>query len=121
MNSNIKTPNPIALALSTVMLLACMWDASSAFAGEQVRSETVKFQDLNVDTPEGIQALYGRIHAAAKRVCSESDPILLQAAGACARKAEANAIDKLNLSQLTAYYKVKSKAGDHTQPLIAAR
>jgi UrcA family protein len=118
-NSNIK--NRIPLALATAMLLTCVWGASGAFADEQVRSERVRFQDLNVDTPEGVQALYGRIHAAAKHVCSESDPVLQAAEGACARKAEADAIEKLNLSQLTAYYKMKTKTGEHTQPLVAAR
>ena len=53
MNSKIKTPNRIPLALSTAMLLTCVWAGPSAFADEQVRSETVKFHDLNVDTPEG--------------------------------------------------------------------
>jgi UrcA family protein len=119
MNSNIKTR--ISHALATAMLLTCVWGVSSAFADEQVRSERVKFQDLNVTTPEGVQALYGRIHAAANRVCFESDPVLRGAQGACARKAEANAIEKLNLSQLTAYYKIKTKNGDHTQPLVATR
>jgi UrcA family protein len=121
MNSNIKTPNRLPLALATAMLLTSVWGASSAFADEEVRSETVKFQDLNVNTPEGVQALYGRIHAAANRVCSDSDPVLRQGAAACARKAEGSAIEKLNLSQLTAYYKMKTKNGDHTQPLVAAR
>jgi hypothetical protein len=47
---------------------------------------------------------------------------VLQAAEiTCAKKAESNAIEKLNLSQLTAYYKSKTKTGDHTQPLVAAR
>jgi UrcA family protein len=119
MSSNIKTRIPLALA--TAMLLTCGWGASSAFADDEVRSERVKFQDLNVDAPEGVQALYGRIHAAAKRVCAESDPVLQSAEIACARKAEGNAIEKLNLSQLTAYYKIKTKTGDHTQPLVAAR
>ena len=119
MNSNIKTPNRIALALSTAMLLTGVWAASNAFADEQVRSETVKFQDLNVNSPQGVQALYGRIHSAAKRVCSESDPILQLASAVCARKAEADAIEKLSLPQLTAYY--KNKNGDHTQSRIAAR
>jgi UrcA family protein len=121
MDSKIKTPNRVPLALSTAMLLTCVWAVPSAFADERVRSETVKFQDLNVNTPEGVQALYGRIHAAARRVCSETDPILQRGAASCARKAEANAIQKLNLSRLTAYYKVKTKTGDHTQPLIAGR
>ena len=92
MNSNVKTVNRIPGALSIAMLLTCVWAFSSASADEQVRSETVKFHDLNVNTPEGVQALYGRIHSAAKHVCSESDPILQQGSAACARKAEANAI-----------------------------
>jgi UrcA family protein len=117
MNSNIKTRIPLTLA--TAVLLTCVWGASSAFADEEVRSERVKFQDLNVHTPEGVQALYGRIHAAAKRVCSESDPVLETGEVACAKKAERNAIEKLNLSQLTAYY--TAKTGDHIQPLVAAR
>jgi UrcA family protein len=119
MNLNIKTRIP--LALSTAMLLTCVWGGSSAFADEQLRSERVRFHDLNVSTPEGVEALYGRIHAAAKRVCSDSDPVMQPAVSACARKAEGNAIEKLNLSQLTAYYKIKTKTGDHTQPLVAAR
>ena len=119
MNSNIKTRIPLALA--TAILLTYVWGVSSAFADEEVRSERVKFHDLNVETPEGVQALYGRIHAAARRVCSESDPVLQAAESACAKKAEADAIEKLNLSQLTAYYKIKTKTGDHTQPLVAGR
>jgi UrcA family protein len=117
MNSTIKTRIPLALA--TAMLLTCVLGASSAFADEEVRSERVKFQDLNVNTPQGVQALYGRIHAAAKHVCDESDPVLHPAASICARKAEGDAIEKLNLPQLTAYY--KNKNGGHAQPLVAAR
>ena len=117
MNSNIKTP----LVLAAALLLAGVWGASSAFGDEEVRSEKVKFQDLNVNTQEGVQALYSRIHRAAKHVCSDSDPVLRSAAGACARAAEGNAIAKLNLPQLTAYYQVKTKTGGPNQPLVAAR
>ena len=119
MNANTKTANRIPRTLSTAMLLMCMCAFSGAFADEPVRSEKVKFQDLNVDTPEGVQALYGRIHSAAARVCSDSDPILRMAAALCAKKAEGDAIQKLNLPQLTAYYRIKT--GDRTQPLVAAR
>jgi UrcA family protein len=69
MNSNIKTDNRPFLACSTAMLLACVLAASNAFADDQVRSETVKFADLKVDTPAGAEALYRRISAAAQRVC----------------------------------------------------
>ena len=119
MNSNVKTANRVPFTLLTAILLTGGWAASNAFADEEVRSEKVKFQDLNVDTPEGAKALYGRIHAAAKRVCSETDPVLKVAEAACARKAMSNAIQSLELPQLTAYYKVQT--GDHTAPLIASR
>jgi UrcA family protein len=121
MKSNIKTPNHVSLVLASAILLTCSWGASSALADEQVRSEKVKFQDLNMDTPEGVQALYARIHAAAVRVCADSDPVLHSAVSACARKAEVGAIEKVNLPQLTAYYQTKTKTGDRTQPLVAAR
>ena len=121
MNSCVKTANRMPLALSAAMWLACVWAVSTAFAEDQVRSETVKFTDLNVSTSEGAQALYGRIHAAAWRVCSNNsgDPLFQQAARDCARKAEAKAIETVNQPQLTAFYRMKT--GNKTQPLSASR
>jgi UrcA family protein len=118
MSSNVKTPNRVGLAIATAMALAGMV-VSTANANEQVRTETVKFDDLNVDTPSGAQALYTRIHWAAQRVCSETDPIQQLAAKACVRKAEARAIEKLSLPQLTAFYQMKT--GSQPQSLIANR
>ena len=53
------------------------------------RSGRLKFQDLNVSTSEGVQTLYGRIHAAAWHVCAttSSDPVLQMSARSCARNA----------------------------------
>jgi UrcA family protein len=119
MNSIFKTRRPLALAAA--MVLTTAWGTSSAMADEPLRTETVKFSDLNVDSPAGAQALYGRIHAAAKRVCSETDPIMQPAAIACTDKAEAEAIVKLNRPQLSALYRTKTKNGDRTQRLVAAR
>ncbi len=65
MNSNVKTISKAFFVGSTAMLLACVLVVSSAFADGQIRSETVKFQDLKVGTPAGGEALYRRIHAAA--------------------------------------------------------
>lgn len=121
MNSSSKIANRMPCAFSAAMLLACVWAVSPAFAGEQLRSVTVKFPDLDVNTSEGVQALYGRIHAAAWRVCStpSADPIYQMGTRRCAKNAEAKAIEGLNLPQLTAFYRVKT--GDHTQPLSANR
>ena len=118
MSSNVKTMRRIPLVFTTALLLTCV-AVSTARANDQLRSETVKFYDLSVNTPAGAQALFGRIHAAAKRVCSESDPIMRIAEDSCARKAEAQAVAKLALPQLTAYY--QTKTGANTQQLIANR
>lgn len=119
MNSTIKATSRVSLVFSAAMLLASVAGVPAAFADADVRTETVKFQDLNIDTPAGVQALYGRIHAAAKRVCAQTDPVLQPAANGCARKAEADAVQKLSFPQLTAYYRMKT--GDKTQPLSASR
>jgi UrcA family protein len=119
MGSNIQSRIPLALAAA--LLLTCVLGNPNAFADDQVRSELVKFQDLNVNTPEGVKALYGRIHAAAGHVCSESDPLRQPIASACAARAENSVIEKLNISPLSAYYKVKTGTGNQTQPLVAAR
>jgi len=101
------------------LLLASVLAVSSAFAGEPGATATVKFQDLNLDTPAGVEALYNRIRAVAVRLCSQPDPSLWQAAPACISKTEARAIANANLPALTSYY--KTKTAGQTQVLIAKR
>jgi UrcA family protein len=53
------------------VLLACVFGVSSAFAAEpntRVRTEDILFQDLNLTTTAGVDALYRRIYSAADRV-----------------------------------------------------
>jgi UrcA family protein len=121
MNSNVKTASRIIIAVQAAMLLACILVVSNASADDQVRAETVKFADLNVNTPEGVAALYRRIHQAANRVCAYDgfDQLLWIGSVDCARKSEAEAVGKVALPQLTAYYEMKT--GKHTQPLSASR
>ena len=64
-----------SVAGAAAMLTGCVFVVSSAFAGEsdaQVRTQDIKFQDLNLDTTAGVEALYQRIHSAAERVCAVS-------------------------------------------------
>jgi UrcA family protein len=107
-------------AYFTATLLACVLVVSNAFADEQVRTETVRFQDLNVNTPAGVAALFRRIHLAAERVCSPPAgwPEKIRAA-ACARDAEAKAIEKLNLPLLIDHYRMK--IAGHFERLAANR
>jgi UrcA family protein len=119
MDSNLPTIKRPFVAYCTAILLGSVLVVSNALADEELRTETVKFQDLNVGTPAGVEALYKRIHAAAQRVCLQTDPVLRSAAGPCARSAEAKAIEKVNQPLLTAYY--RAKTGDHTETIAARR
>ena len=118
MNSNVKTANCNILGYAAAMALACALIASNAHAGDEARSETVKFADLNLSSSQGVEALYGRIHAAARRVCDQ--PAGEQAGiGRCMRKTESAAIGKVNVPLLTAFY--QQKTGSQPQTITANR
>jgi len=118
MKSNVKTVNRPILAYAAAMWLACGLAASHAHAGDEARSETVKFADLNLSSAQGVEALYGRIHAAARRVCDQ--PAGEQAGiGRCMRKAESAAIGKVNVPLLTAFY--QKKTGSQPPTITANR
>ena len=119
MKSNFKAARGARLVLRSATLMACGLVASYACADDQLRTETVKFRDLNANKPAGVEALYGRIHSAARRVCSETDKMKQARASACAKKAEAHAIAMLNLPLLTEYYQIKT--GGRTPALNANR
>ena len=119
MKSNVKADHSARLALRTTTLLAFGLIASYAFAGDPLRTEVVKFQDLNVNKPAGVEALYGRIHSAARRVCSETDKMQQTRAFACTKKAESQVIRTLNMPLLTEYYQITT--GGRTQTLSANR
>jgi UrcA family protein len=117
MKSNVKTINRPILGYAAAMWLACGFVASNARAGDE-HSETVKFADLNLSSAEGVEALYGRIHAAARRVCDQ--PAGEQAGvGRCMRKTESAAIGKVNVPLLTAFY--QKKTGSLPQTFTATR
>jgi len=81
--------------------------APAASAGEEPRSITVKFGDLNIATAEGAAALYTRIRTAARLVCSQPDP--LWNTRSCVDKAIADAVTKVNQPALFAVYNSQNK------------
>jgi UrcA family protein len=119
MRLNYKSSNKCLFACAAAMLLACGLATSNALADDEVKSETVKFADLNVDTQAGVETLYSRLHSAARRVCFQTDPTLQYAATGCIRNSLARAVEKVNLPLLTAYYQMKT--GSHAEPLTAKR
>ena len=101
-----------SVASAAVVLLASAFVVPNAFAGDpvygEVRTEDIKFDDLNLATTAGEDALHKRIQAAANRVCAvSSDHQLYQRASAasnkCSKEALARAIEKINLPALTAF------------------
>ena len=86
------------------------------------KSITVKFADLNLQNPQGIAALYSRIHIAAKNVCGvpSGDEMFLAVVTAeerCVRESETRAIEATHVPALAAFY--AKKAGVAT-PVLAA-
>jgi UrcA family protein len=119
MKSKFKAEGSARLALPTAALMAFGLTTSYAFADVPLRTETVTFQDLDVSKPAGVEALYGRIHSAARRVCAETGKMQQPRAFACAKRAEAHVIGTLNMPLLTEYYQIKT--GGRTQTLSAHR
>jgi UrcA family protein len=97
-----------SVAAAAAVLLACVFVVSSAFAGEpdtRVRMEDIIFQDLNLTTTAGVDALYQRIHSAAQRVCADSgqSPLAASASAKCAKDSLARAIKEIDMPALTAF------------------
>jgi UrcA family protein len=68
---------------------------------------TVKYEDLNIASPEGAAVLYTRIRRAAKNVCLQSDGDrldVLQQRDVCINKAILDAVTKVNAPALSAVY-----------------
>jgi UrcA family protein len=113
MKTIIKT-NGTILGICAVAAMLSAFVATGAFAGEsndQVRSETVKFGDLNLGAPAGVAALYQRVHTAAMHVCGDEqtgDLASWKQYKSCIKQAEDRAVKDINVEGLTAYYQMKT-------------
>jgi UrcA family protein len=110
MKFNIHTSNTM---FGAAALCASMLIGGSAFADISTNpapSETVKFQELNLNSPAGVAALYARIHSAALRVCTSGSRDLsrYREEKACVNEAEARAVKDVNRDGVTAYFEMKS-------------
>jgi UrcA family protein len=73
---------------------------------------TVRYDDLNLETDQGVKRLYERLRVASKEVCDvQTAWVALKLKTIemnCVRGAMANAVTKLNRPQLTAYHRTKA-------------
>jgi UrcA family protein len=97
-------------------------DAAPQRAPDGVAARSVSFADLNIDRPEGVAALYGRIRQAADSVCAVFQSRELKAMSAsreCVHAAVSRAVSSVQLPALTAY--ANSKMGQTPGIVVASR
>jgi UrcA family protein len=105
MNINLKN-----VAFSAVAFVCSAIVMNSAAAGGPI-GETLKqkvsYSDLNLDRPEGIEALYKRVHSAAANLCAPAGTRdtggLAYTVQPCIADATSRAVATINNPALTAY------------------
>ncbi len=108
------------IAAATLIVAATIVSATAG-AEDAVKSQTVKYGDLNLTSSKGIATLYLRIESAAHNVCpgDDSDRQLHPIPGreSCFDASVARAVRQLNNSSLSAYYSAKT---GHVMASLAA-
>jgi UrcA family protein len=104
----------IVAALSACLIIGVSATAHAASNADAAPSVRVTYSDLNVATEQGAQALYGRIVAAARQVCPDSDIRNLAGLAAqrsCEAKAVAHAVQQVHSPKLAATYMAHTRQG----------
>jgi len=102
----IRTAAAAVLAVLSSLLITEPATAAAG-AGEAAPSVTVKYHDLNLNSPEGIASLYRRIRGAADQVCYplESRELARKAlSDECFNHAVADAVKAVHNRTLSAYH-----------------
>jgi len=118
---NTKRPSSRLLGLYATTIVCAVASSLTAVCAAADSSDfpsvVVKFADLNLSNPEGVTALYRRIHNAARDVCKSYDIrsgsyTLAGSGDPCVRKAIQDAVNKVGHPALLALYNAK-----HPQPV----
>ena len=86
-------------------------DAERVVAAAPMKSVTVNYADLNLNTPAGVEALYARLRAASRSVCDLGLRRALAevvASRSCFREVLATAVGSANMPTLTARHRTAS-------------
>jgi len=101
-------------SMKTMLLASVLAVAASSLAMADtlvnVKSETVRYEDLRLSSPVGVAVLYGRLRVAAERACAPLDSLQLSAKAryrACYDDAMAKAVTNVDHPGLTQYYESK--------------
>jgi UrcA family protein len=97
------------IALLAILSLLIAGSAAAVTRADEAPSVTVRYQDLDLNSSEGIANLYGRIRAAAVEVCKPAEVsqslqlALLSRWNACIGHSVANAVKRVHNEKLSAY------------------
>ena len=103
------------LALLVISTLLSTESGVAVARVDEAPSVTVRYHDLNLNSPEGVAHLYERIHAAAVLVCKSAagsqfvDRVFWSEWNTCINLAEANAVDTVHNEKLSAYHRERSR------------
>jgi UrcA family protein len=115
----------LAIALTASILSLTTLDArASVPTGDDARSITVPFADLDLDRKAGIATLYARLDDAARRVCDQQQADLRakQAYRVCVNKALSAAVARIDRPMLSDYVAQRGGKPAKTAPAtVAAR
>lgn len=112
MNTNETARHLARLALLAGICTAAPLYAGTVAAATTTQSVTVNFGDLNLQSEAGVRALYARIQAATRVVCSPEpagDRLAMLEFKACRTEALSNAVARVGSPALAALH--RSKAG----------
>jgi UrcA family protein len=86
-------------------------NAQRAEAAAPMKSVTVDYADLNLNTPAGVDALYARLRAASRALCDVGQRRALgevMASRSCFREVLAAAVGNANVPMLTVRHRIAS-------------
>jgi UrcA family protein len=125
-NTTARKPFDVRCLVVAISAMACLALSSTAVHAADKSSDsepmkrTVKYGDLNLADPQGVEHLYQRIVGAARQVCETQDGRSLQAKAqswSCTKLSIARAVAAVDLPALTALYDIKTGQPDRTAKL----
>jgi UrcA family protein len=124
-SNRMSVTKTLQIAWAVVVSVAIAWGGgSTAQAGEPdnyVTHKVVSYRDLNLNTAEGVAALYRRINYAAHDVCADPNRADLSSfkLRPCIDGAVSRAIAQVNSPMLTSLYQEKTGKVDKKSTTLA--
>jgi len=120
----INYTKQIALASIAAICVASTMGARADETSAEAPVRTVRYADLNLNTPTGIKTLYNRIRGAAEQVCGDVYSRQLEqaaAAKACVRHAVYASVHSVNNVRLTLEFDARMGVAKESINFASAR